>query len=203
MRPCPPHERAQAPGAATSPVAAPAQSDDKDGAAAAYKKGWGRSIRCWPTSTAATGSGSPCRGAAAVEITDALDLTQWPCGARVIVRREPLHPGAQQTLDDIDGHRFTALLTDRTDADIATLEQRHRAHARVEDRIRGAKDSGLRNLPCDTFERNAVCLQLIMAGQDLMTFAPGGCRRCRRQRRCAACRYPNGGHRAGVRTWRG
>jgi hypothetical protein len=89
----------------------------------------------------------------------------------VIVRREPLHPGAQQTLDDIDGCRFTALLTDQTDADVAVLEQRHRAHARVEDRIRGAKDSGLRNLPCDTFERNAVWLQLVMGGQDVMVFA--------------------------------
>lgn len=34
----------------------------------------------------------------------------------------------------------------------------------------GAKDSGLRNLPCDTFERNAVWLQLIMTAQDLTTF---------------------------------
>ncbi len=109
-------------------------------------------------------------GAAAAEITAALELDQWPAGARVIVRREPLHPGAQQTLDDIDGCRFTAFLTDQTDADVAVLEQRHRAHARVEDRIRGAKDSGLRNLPCDTFERNAVWLQLVMAGQDAMTF---------------------------------
>ena len=109
-------------------------------------------------------------GAAAAEITAALDLGQWPTGARVIVRREPLHPGAQQTLDDIDGCRFTAFLTDHTDPDIAVLEQRHRAHARVEDRIRGAKDSGLRNLPCDTFDRNAVWLQLVLAAQDLMTF---------------------------------
>jgi hypothetical protein len=110
------------------------------------------------------------RDAAAAEITDQLDLDQWPTGARVIVRREPLHPGAQQTLDDIDGCRFTALVTDQTDADVAVLEQRHRAHARVEDRIRGAKDSGLRNLPCDTFERNAVWLQLVMGGQDVMVF---------------------------------
>jgi hypothetical protein len=119
---------------------------------------------------ALTQDGAVREGAAAAEITDQLDLAQWPSGARVIVRREPLHPGAQQTLDDIDGCRFTAFLTDQTDADIAVLERRHRAHARVEDRIRGAKDSGLRNLPCDTFERNAVWLQLILASQDLMVF---------------------------------
>ena len=69
----------------------------------------------------------------------------------MIVRREPLHPGVQQTLDDVDGKRFTASLTDQPDTDLATLDTRHRAHARVEDRIRGGKDTGARNLPCDTF----------------------------------------------------
>ena len=78
----------------------------------------------------------------------------------MLVRREPLHPGAQQTLDDVDGARFTALLTDQPDTDLTVLDTRHRARARVEDRIRGAKDTGARNLPCDTFARNAVWLQL-------------------------------------------
>lgn len=109
-------------------------------------------------------------GAAAAELTANLDLSGWPAGSRLIVRREPLHPGAQQTIDDIDGARFTCFLTDQTDADLAALDARHRAHARVEDRIRGAKDTGARNLPCDTFERNAVWLQLVLAAQDLMTF---------------------------------
>jgi len=119
---------------------------------------------------ALTQDGEVRDGAAVAEVSDALELAQWPARARVIVRREPLHPGAQQTLDDFDGCRFTAFVTDQPGADIAVLEQRHRAHARVEDRIRGAKDSGLRNLPCDTFERNAVWLQLVMAAQDVMTF---------------------------------
>ncbi|MPY81646.1 MAG: IS1380 family transposase, partial [Actinophytocola sp.] len=112
---------------------------------------------------ALTPDGEVRDGAAVVEITDQLTLAQWPAGARVLVRREPLHPGAQQTLDDIDGYRFTAFLTDQPDGDIVVLEQRHRAHARVEDRIRGAKDTGARNLPCDTFARNAVWLQLVLA----------------------------------------
>jgi hypothetical protein len=114
-------------------------------------------------------------GAAVAEIPADLDLDGYPKGARVIVRREPLHPGAQQTLDDIDGERFTALLTDQTEADLAVLDTRHRAHARVEDRIRGAKDTGARNLPCDTFERNAVWLQLVLAAQDLMCFTQNLC----------------------------
>jgi hypothetical protein len=109
-------------------------------------------------------------GAAAAELTAAVDLSGWPAGSRLIVRREPLHPGAQQTIDDIDGARFTCFLTDQTDTDLATLDVLHRAHARVEDRIRGAKNTGARTLPCGTFARNAIWLQLVLAAQDLMTF---------------------------------
>jgi hypothetical protein len=37
-------------------------------------------------------------GAAVAELTALVDLSGWPAGTRLIVRREPLHPGAQQTL---------------------------------------------------------------------------------------------------------
>jgi hypothetical protein len=114
--------------------------------------------------------GRPRPGASVAEITDLVDLSAWPTGARLIVRREPLHPGAQQTFDDIDGHRFTAFLTDQHDADIAVLDARHRAHARVEDRIRNAKDTGLAAMPCDTFDRNQIWTQLVWLACDLLTF---------------------------------
>lgn len=42
-------------------------------------------------------------GAAVAELTEAVDLSGWPAGARLIVRCEPLHPGAQQTLDTSTG----------------------------------------------------------------------------------------------------
>jgi hypothetical protein len=119
--------------------------------------------------------GSVRDGAHVAEITRLIDLSGWPAGSRLIVRREPLHPGAQQTFDDIGGHRYTAFLTDQRDAELAVLDTRHRAHARVEDRIRGAKDSGARNLPCDTFQRNAVWLQLVLTAQDAMTFMQALC----------------------------
>ena len=48
------------------------------------------------------------------EITEHLDLTSWPQGTRVIVRRERAHPGAQLSFTDHDGHRFQAILTDQT-----------------------------------------------------------------------------------------
>ncbi len=102
------------------------------------------------------------------EITDQLDPSGWPAGARVIARRERPHPGAQLSFTDHDGHRFQAILTDQTNGDIATIERRHRARARVEDRIRAAKDCGLANLPFRDFDANAVWLELVLAAQDLL-----------------------------------
>jgi hypothetical protein len=104
------------------------------------------------------------------ELTDLLDLTGWPEGARVIVRRERPHPGAQLSFTDHDGHRFQAILTDQTDPDIAVIERRHRARARVEDRIRADKDTGLRNLPFRDFEHNRVWLALVLLAHDLIAW---------------------------------
>ncbi len=123
--------------------------------------------------TAATRqNGDPREQAYVAEITGAegIDLTGWPAASRLLVRKEPLHPGAQQTIDDIDGCRFTAFLTDQTDDDLARLDTRHRGHARVEDRIRCGKDTGMRALPCDTFDRNGLWLQMVLIAQDLVTF---------------------------------
>jgi hypothetical protein len=59
-------------------------------------------------------------------------------------------------------------LTDRADPDLARLELRHRQRARVEDRIRAAKATGLANLPFDLLRRNAVWLELVLCAQDLV-----------------------------------
>lgn len=104
------------------------------------------------------------------EATGLVDLSDYPAGTRLIVRREPLHPGAQQTFDDLDGHRFTALLTTQEDTDLAALDARHRAHARVEQRIRDAKATGLGNLPSADFQINQIWLQLVLIAQDLLTW---------------------------------
>ncbi len=99
-----------------------------------------------------------------------LELADWPEGSRVIVRRERAHPGAQLSFTDHDGHRFQAILTDQPDADIAGLECRHRARARVEDHIRNDKQTGLQNLPFRDFEHNRVWLGLVMLAHDLLTW---------------------------------
>jgi len=114
--------------------------------------------------------GQPRDRAHVTEVTSLVDLSDYPVGTRVLVRREPLHPGAQQTFDDIDGHRFTALLTTQEDQDLAELDRRHRAHARVEQRIRDAKTLGLGNLPSADFQVNQIWLQLVLIAQDLLAW---------------------------------
>ena len=47
------------------------------------------------------------RGAWVAELTGLLDLSSWPAGMRVIVRKERPHPGAQLRFTDIGGHRVT------------------------------------------------------------------------------------------------
>jgi hypothetical protein len=103
------------------------------------------------------------------EITEHLDLSSWPQGTRVIVRRERAHPGAQLSFTDHDGHRFQAILTDQT-GPIAELERDHRARARVEDHIRNDKDTGLRNLPFRDFAHNQVWLQIVRLAHDLIVW---------------------------------
>jgi hypothetical protein len=114
-------------------------------------------------------------GAWVGEVTDLVDLSKWPAGTRLILRKERPHPGAQLSFTDSDGHRITGFLTDTADAvipgQLAGLELRHLQHARVEDRIRGAKATGLRNRPFNSFDANATWLEIIMAATDLIAWA--------------------------------
>ena len=74
-------------------------------------------------------------------------LGGWPKGMRLIVRKERPHPGAQLRFTDADGMRLTCFAANTTGRPIAQLELRHRRRASAEDRIRAARDTGLRNLP--------------------------------------------------------
>jgi hypothetical protein len=113
--------------------------------------------------------GSPRPNGQVAELTGRLDLSRWPAGSRVIVRRERAHPGAQLTFTDHDGHRFQAILTDQA-GEITQIERRHRARASVEDHIRNDKDTGMRNLPFKDFEHNRVWLALVQIAHDLITW---------------------------------
>jgi hypothetical protein len=104
------------------------------------------------------------------EITDSVDLSAWPQGSRLIVRRERPHPGAQLSFTDHDGSRFQAILTDQGDEEPAVLECRHRGHAHVEDRIRDDKDTGLAKFPFKEFALNEVWLEIVMLAHDLIVW---------------------------------
>lgn len=120
-------------------------------------------------------SGEAREGAWVAELTGRLDLADWPEGARLIVRRERPHPGAQFEIFDACGYRHTAFLTDQEDTDIAALELRHRRRARVEDSIRAGKECGMRNLPFSSFAANQAWLELSLCSQDLLSQARSLC----------------------------
>ena len=110
-------------------------------------------------------------GADVAELTGLIDPTvlhKWPDGMRLIVRRERPHPGAQLSLfEERDGWRYQAFVTNTKAGQLAFLEARHRAHARVEDRIRHAKDTGLGRFPSREFAINQTWLAVTMLAADL------------------------------------
>lgn len=112
----------------------------------------------------------PRVGADVADITGMLDLTAWPTGMRVIVRREHPHPGAQLRFDDVEGYRLTAFATNTRRGQLAHLELRHRRRARCEDRIRIAKDTGLTNLPLKHFTANRIWLLIVQLAADLLAW---------------------------------
>jgi hypothetical protein len=118
--------------------------------------------------------GMPRKGAWVADITGMLDLSSWPKGMHVIIRRERPHPGAQLRFTDIDGHRFTCFVTGTRpggkNGHLADLELRHRRRARCEDRIRCAKDTGLRNLPLRGADQNQIWLELVALATDLIAW---------------------------------
>ena len=113
-------------------------------------------------------------GAWVAEATGLVNLNSWPGGTRLILREERPHPGAQLRFTDADGMRVTAFITDTptgvVPGQVAGLELRHRQHARVEDRIRELKNTGLRNLPCHAFDANAAWLEIVLTAADLVTW---------------------------------
>jgi hypothetical protein len=125
--------------------------------------------------TARNPDGSERGNGEIAEITSELDLSTWPMGSRVIVRRERPHPGAQLSFTDVDGYHFQAILTDQTDSDIGVVECRHRQHAHVEDRIREDKTTGLGKFPFKDFTMNEAWLQIVSLAHDLLIWTQALC----------------------------
>ncbi|GGM41631.1 hypothetical protein GCM10012275_10780 [Longimycelium tulufanense] len=53
--------------------------------------------------------GRECDRALVVEVTELVDLSAWPEDTRLILRKEPPHPGAQLRVTDHDGHSVTGI----------------------------------------------------------------------------------------------
>jgi hypothetical protein len=125
---------------------------------------------------AITADGSDYRDDADIaEITTIVDLTRWPAGTRMIVRREIPHPGAQLTFTDIDGRRFQAFITNQTEPDIAYLEAVQRGRGRAEKLICNLKDTGCTNLPSTDFEINHAWLTTTLIAHDLLVWCQRLC----------------------------
>jgi hypothetical protein len=116
--------------------------------------------------------GTKREGAFVIELTDLLDLSEWPQDTRLICRRERPHPGAQLSLFDTSaGFRHTCFITDTEWDDARVLELRHRGHARVEDKVRNWKDCGLANLPFAGFCRNEAWMAVSLVAGCLLAWS--------------------------------
>jgi hypothetical protein len=112
-------------------------------------------------------------GAEVCELTGLSGADDYPEGTRFIVRRERPHPGAQLSIfDTIEGMRHQVFATDTPPGrgPVQFLEARHRAHARVEDRICCGKDTGVGRFPSRHFAINQAWLQLALVAIDLIAW---------------------------------
>jgi hypothetical protein len=97
------------------------------------------------------------------------ELGNWPADMRIICRRERPASGAQLcALEEADGWRYQLFATNTPAKQLAFLETRHRVHARVEDRIRCGKATGLAHLPSTSLQINAAWCVAATIAADLL-----------------------------------
>ena len=106
-------------------------------------------------------------GSSVCELTSLVDLSSWPERTRLIVRREPLHPGAQRSPFPSLEFRYWGFYTD-CEGNPVELDLTMRAHAHVENHIERLKESGLTRFPFTSFEANANWMAIVMCSADLV-----------------------------------
>jgi Transposase DDE domain group 1 len=106
-------------------------------------------------------------GTSVCELTSLLDNDALPDGTRLIVRREPLHPGAQRSLFPSLDFRYWGFYTDAEGSPVE-LDATMRAHAHVEQHIGRLKDAGLSRMPFTSFEANANWMMTVAMSADLV-----------------------------------
>ena len=109
------------------------------------------------------------------ELTPSVDLTGWPPGSRLVVRREIPHPGAQLTFTDGHGYHDPLCLTNLPDPGIAFVEALYRGRGRCEQVIRDLKDTGLAHRPSADFATNQAWLTAVSVAGDLLAWFRGLC----------------------------
>ena len=102
-----------------------------------------------------------------IELTDHVKAYRWPKGQRLIIRREPKHPGAKRSLFDSEQYRYWGHWTDNTPAPPES-DRDIRAHARVETHIARIKDSGGNRFPFAKFAPNRLWLHIVALADTLV-----------------------------------
>ena len=92
----------------------------------------------------------------------------WQQARRFVVRRDPLEPGAQLSLEEREWH-YWALVTNDDERSADELESWQRDKANVENRIKEAKlGLGLDNLPARGFHANWAYLLITLIAYNLL-----------------------------------
>ena len=96
--------------------------------------------------------------------------TSWKQERRFVVRRDPVEPGKQLTLEGREWH-YWAIVTNDDERSADELERWHRAKANLENQIKEAKlGLGLDNLPCKSFHANWAYLLITLLAFNLLAW---------------------------------
>jgi hypothetical protein len=133
--------------------------------------------RCWVTQAQVTELTGLLRGHRPGDRLAGDQLAGWPATMRVFARRERPHPGAQLSLfEQADGWRYSLWATNLSErtrgwrAQTAYVDAAHRVHARVEDRIRTGKDTGISRFPSHTMAMNTAWLTTALMATTLLSW---------------------------------
>ena len=100
------------------------------------------------------------------EATHLVDMSEWPPGTRLIIRRERRHPGAQRSLFPSDEYRYWGHRTDQ-ESTPAEADLDIRRHYRAENHIARLKDSGGKRFPFQELADNQTWLTLVILADAL------------------------------------
>jgi Transposase DDE domain group 1 len=114
------------------------------------------------------GDGQVRDGAWVADITGMLDLSAWPAGMRVIVRRERPHPG--RSFGSPTSTATASPPSPPTRAKASSPASKCATGAGPGARTGNAKDTGLRSLPLQGFAQNQVWCEIVALACELMAW---------------------------------